>query len=1075
MCILKILDKYFNIENNEKITGLTKGLNVFLMLKLLNKYDNIVVLTSTLYEANQYYNILKYYYEKTYIFPMDDFLTSVSVATSPDLRAKRIETIKCLGENKKTVTVTNLTGFLKYLPSVKKQNEQIINISVGDKLSRTDLIKRLEEIGYERNDLVTATGEYAVRGNLVDMYFVNEEHPIRVELDGNIIETIRYFDENTQRSISNIKNYKGQAFNEIVNDDKSSLLDYINNPMVVNINEDQIKLSYEHLLNDILEYNASISSNQKYMYLLEELFIPLQISLNVFDQSKSKRIESKMINNFSSNYELLKGYISDKINSQKKILFCSINKKYIETFMEQVKGSIITDFDNIFSKKVNVIKFDLLEGFEIGDYVVISQNDIEKELNIPIKYTNPLKSGRRIKEISDLNIDDYVVHINHGIGIYKGVVTIQKNNLKKDYLLINYKGNDKVYIPVEKISNIYKYLSKDGMRPRIDSLNSLSWLKTKNNLKTRVKDISEELIKLYSVRKSIVGPIFKDYEEELLFANEFKYISTKDQQKAINDIDLDLKNSMPMDRLLCGDVGFGKTEVAFRAIFKAILNNYQVFYLCPTTILSKQQYLSALDRFKSFPIEIVLLNRFTSVKEAKRITEDLAKGKIDLIFGTHRLLSKDVQFKNLGLLIVDEEQRFGVTHKEKIKHMKNDVNVLTLSATPIPRTFKMALSGLRDLSLIDTPPINRFPVQTYVLEENELLIKDAVYKEMSRKGQVFILCNNTSKIAEKADSIRKLIPEARVIFAHGKMNKTDLEKIMEDYVNYKYDVLICTTIIETGIDIPNANTLIVLGAENFGLSQLYQLRGRVGRSDKIAYAYLFFAKNKIVTEIATKRLEAIKDFTELGSGYKIAMRDLALRGAGDILGSEQAGFVDAVGLELYLKMIEEEMNVSKGIASEEDDENIDESSLIDVETHIADEYVSDETIKIEIHKMINEIYDYNSLVNIKTEIEDRFGKVNETILIYMYQEWFEKVAKRLGVEKVIQEKGYIQFNLPVNVSDKINGEKMFIKAYNLSSKFQIKYSNKRITIKLLTSHLEKHFLIYLIPLLEEIKEEIKDI
>lgn len=524
-----------------------------------------------------------------------------------------------------------------------------------------------------------------------------------------------------------------------------------------------------------------------------------------------------------------------------------------------------------------------------------------------------------------------------------------------------------------------------------------------------------------------------------------------------------------MDRLLCGDVGFGKTEVAFRAIFKAILNNKQVFYLCPTTILSKQQYESALVRYSEYPIEIALLNRFTSSKETKRILEGLASGKIDLVFGTHRLLSDDIKFKKLGLLIVDEEQRFGVTHKEKIKKFKNDVNVLTLSATPIPRTLKMALSGLRDLSIIDTAPVNRYPVQTYVVEENPILIKDAIYKELSRKGQIFILYNKIATIEKKMHELAKLVPEARITYAHGQMSKTELEDIMASFINHEFDILLCTTIIETGIDIPNANTLIIYDADHFGLSQLYQLRGRVGRSNKIAYAYLLYDHGRILNEVAVKRLQAIKEFTELGSGYRIAMRDLAIRGAGDLLGSEQAGFVDTVGISLYLKMVEEEMKRLQGIEVIPEEE--DTKSLLNVETHISDTYVSDEDLKIEIHQKINEIDSYDHLLKVKDELEDRFGKINESLEIYMYEEWFEKIAQKLEIRNVRQTDREIVIELPANVSSHIKGDKLFLEVYNISQNFRLKYENKKIVITLALKGLEDHFVYYVVPLMDKILHE----
>jgi len=524
-----------------------------------------------------------------------------------------------------------------------------------------------------------------------------------------------------------------------------------------------------------------------------------------------------------------------------------------------------------------------------------------------------------------------------------------------------------------------------------------------------------------------------------------------------------------MDRLLCGDVGFGKTEVAFRGIFKTVFNGFQVFYLCPTTILSKQQYEVAKERFKNYPIEMALLNRFTSKKEQNRILNGLTNGQIDIVFGTHRLLSDDVKFSKLGMLVVDEEQRFGVTHKEKIKQFKNDVNVLTLSATPIPRTLKMSMSGLRDLSLIDTAPVNRYPIQTYVMAENELLIRDAIYKEMARSGQVFVLYNKVSSIVDKMNTIKKLVPEARITYAHGQMSKTELEDVMQAFINYEFDILICTTIIETGIDIQNANTLIIFDADHFGLSQLYQIRGRVGRSDKIAYAYLMYDKSKMLNDIAIKRLQAIKEFTELGSGYRIAMRDLSIRGAGDILGSEQAGFVDVVGIDLYMKMIDEEIRRLNGEEILEDDALT--NSLIEVETHISDAYVSDEELKIEIHKKINEIDSLNSLLEVKDELEDRFGPINEIIENYMYEEWFEKIALKIGIKKVVQNNRIIQIELPVETSNNIKADKLFLKAYNIHPKFQFQYVRKKIVISLVITNLEKHFLKYFIPLLEIVLDE----
>ena len=553
------------------------------------------------------------------------------------------------------------------------------------------------------------------------------------------------------------------------------------------------------------------------------------------------------------------------------------------------------------------------------------------------------------------------------------------------------------------------------------------------------------------------------------FEKDCPFKLTTDQQIAVNQIKGDMEDDKPMDRLLCGDVGFGKTEVAFRAIFKAIVDSKQVLLLCPTTILSDQHYKNALKRFENFPVNIELLNRFTTEKETKRIKAGLLDGTIDLVIGTHRLLSRDIEVKNLGLLVIDEEQRFGVLHKERIKEYKTNIDVLTLTATPIPRTLQMSMVGIRSLSLIETPPVDRYPIQTYVVEENDQLIRDAIYKELSRNGQIFILFNSVEKIQLKVEKIKKLAPDAKVDFAHGQMNKTTLENKMINFVNKEFDILVCTTIIETGIDIPNVNTLIILDADRFGLSQLYQIRGRVGRSNKFAYAYLMYNPQKVLTETAVKRLNVIKEFTELGSGFSIATRDLSIRGAGDILGSEQAGFIDTVGIELYLKMLDNEVERRKGkLILEEDEIEDSNKQVINISTHIKDEYVLDEKLKIEIHKKINEIDSKKKLIKVKEEIEDRFGKIDDDMYIYMYSEWFEKQIKQINVKKVNQTKNYIELIFSKDLAKYLDMEELFIEAFRISTMFRFKSKESTISIILDTIKLDKHPIYYLTDLLDYI-------
>ena len=1059
---MNFLDKYFKYDNNLTITGLTHELAYLYVSKLFKeKKKNVIVLLSTLYEANTFFSGIGNYEKNTYLFPMDDFITSQALAISPELKTTRIDTLEAL-KNKKGIIVTNLMGYLKFLTDQSVQEKMNIILKKGDEINREKLIEILDKLDYKRDTIVTTTGEYAIRGFVIDIFVTLEEHPIRVEFFGNTIESIRYFDESTQMSIKEIDEIKLVTNGEIKTDKKSSLLDYAKDAIVLTVDETRIKANYAKLEEEMLEFRVSkdLPKDTRFMFALDEINPKENIYLNFIDNyqkgANSLNLSTKEIPNFHSNFEKLKEQTEIWYHRGYKIIF------YLS------KASQIKIIKELINVPITIENHYLAKGFIIDKTVVISENDIEKVSTERVKYRNSYKIGSKIKDLNSLNKGDYVVHMAHGIGIYNGLKTLTKRGLAKDYLEILYADNDKVYVPVEKMNTILKYTSKEGLKPKINKLNSTSWAKTKRAVEKKIKDISEELLKLYAERKALKGEIYKTYDMETEFANSFEYTPTKDQDKAIKEIDTDLKNQVPMDRLLCGDVGFGKTEVAFRAMFKTVLNNHQVFYLCPTTILSKQQYSSAQERFKNYPIEIALLNRFTSPKETKRILDGLAKGTIDIVFGTHRLLSDDVKFNKLGLLIVDEEQRFGVTHKEKIKKFKTDVNVLTLSATPIPRTMKMAMSGLRDLSIIDTPPVNRYPIQTYVLEENDLIIKDAIYKELARNGQIFILYNNIDKLDSIVSHIRSLVPEARIVSAHGRMNKQELEDVMQDFIDFKYDILVCTTIIETGIDIPNTNTLIIYNADRFGLSQLYQIRGRVGRSNKIAYAYLLYDKSKMLNDIAIKRLDAIKEFTELGSGYRIAMRDLAIRGAGDILGSEQAGFVDSVGINLYMQMIEDEMKRLKGaeVSTEED-----KQSLVDVSTHISDTYTTDDEIKIEIHQMINEVNSMESLKKVKEELEDRFGKVDETMIIYMYEEWFEKLAKTLNITKVTQTERFVEVELPEELSSHIKADKLFLESYNINPNLKFAYLNKKIKITLMLKPNDKHFLYTFVPVLELIKDD----
>ena len=610
-----------------------------------------------------------------------------------------------------------------------------------------------------------------------------------------------------------------------------------------------------------------------------------------------------------------------------------------------------------------------------------------------------------------------------------------------------YAGDDTLYIPVEQFKMIRKYASADGKVPMIHALGSSKWTKAKQKAKNKIDDIADRLIELYAKRMSSPGFAFsKDNELQIDFENQFGYALTTDQQRSVDEIKLDMEKPQPMDRLLCGDVGFGKTEVALRGAFKAILDHKQVAFLCPTTILSMQHFKTATERFKNFPVEIALLNRFTSSKEKKRILKEVKEGKIDLLIGTHRILSKDVAFNDLGLLVIDEEQRFGVKQKEKIKEYRETIDVLSLSATPIPRTLQMSLMGIRGLSKIDTPPKNRLPVQTYVVEKNNTLIKQVIERELARDGQVFYLYNRTDQIANVAYKISSTVPNAKVAIGHGQMDKNELEDVMLRFMNKEFNVLICTTIIETGIDIPNANTMIVEDADKFGLAQLYQIRGRVGRSERGAYAYLLYKKDKSIQDGALKRLKAIKEFTELGSGYKIAMRDLSIRGSGDIFGGKQAGFIDDIGFEMYMKILQDAINVRmhKDEKPEEEVKNLN----VSVDGYIPDDYVESDYEKLELYQRLDKAKTMSELNSLKAEFDDYYGNLPEAILTLIEKRKLEILSHYSIIEDIKDSGKQLEIIFSPNAFETISGDKLFLLANQLFTKPAFKSLDNKITIKI---------------------------
>lgn len=688
----------------------------------------------------------------------------------------------------------------------------------------------------------------------------------------------------------------------------------------------------------------------------------------------------------------------------------------------------------------------LQNGFEISAIrtAVVTEGEVFTQRPRRMKRVSKLDHAEKIKDYQELKPGDYVVHVNHGIGRYAGIVTLNVGGLHKDYMHVQYAKNDKLYVPVEQIDQVQKYVGNEEKIPKIYSLGGSEWSKVKNKVRTSVEDIAQDLIELYAKRKQARGYSYSDdtpYQKE--FETLFPYEETPDQLRSIDEIKADMEKVQPMDRLLCGDVGYGKTEVAIRSAFKATMDGKQVALLVPTTILAQQHYETFRERFAEFPVKISVLSRFRTRKEQKETMEGLQKGIVDIVIGTHRLLSKDIVFKDLGLLIIDEEQRFGVKHKEKIKQLKNNIDVLTLTATPIPRTLHMAMMGVRDLSVIETPPENRFPVQTYVLEYSGALVREAVERELARDGQVYFLYNQVQNIDQIADQIRLLVPEARIAVAHGQMPETELEKVMLDFLDGEYDVLVSTTIIETGVDIPNVNTLIIYDADRMGLSQLYQLRGRVGRSNRIAYSYFTYQRDKVLSETAEKRLQAIKEFTELGSGFKIAMRDLSIRGAGNLLGAEQHGHISSVGFELYSQMLKEAVQELQG----EKEPTVDFEPQIDLilDAYLPKEYIKDEKQKIELYKKIRSVRLLQEVSDLEEEIEDRFGDLPDTVRNLIYVARIRAYAIQYGIETIEQKDLEIEMKLAVEQNNYVDGQILFKIAQSFPGRVRLS-SGQRISI-----------------------------
>ncbi|VMI73495.1 transcription-repair coupling factor [Streptococcus pneumoniae] len=758
---------------------------------------------------------------------------------------------------------------------------------------------------------------------------------------------------------------------------------------------------YEVFERDLAQYfteelqNSKAFSDMQYFSDIEQIykkqspvtfFSNLQKGLGNLKFDKIYQFNQYPMQEFFNQFSFLKEEIERYKKMDYTIILQSSNSmgsKTLEDILEEYQIKLDSrDKTNICKESVNLIEGNLRHGFHFVDekILLITEHEIfQKKLKRRFRRQH-VSNAERLKDYNELEKGDYVVHHIHGIGQYLGIETIEIKGIHRDYVSVQYQNGDQISIPVEQIHLLSKYISSDGKAPKLNKLNDGHFKKAKQKVKNQVEDIADDLIKLYSERSQLKGFAFSaDDDDQDAFDDAFPYVETDDQLRSIEEIKRDMQASQPMDRLLVGDVGFGKTEVAMRAAFKAVNDHKQVVILVPTTVLAQQHYTNFKERFQNFAVNIDVLSRFRSKKEQTATLEKLKNGQVDILIGTHRVLSKDVVFADLGLMIIDEEQRFGVKHKETLKELKKQVDVLTLTATPIPRTLHMSMLGIRDLSVIETPPTNRYPVQTYVLEKNDSVIRDAVLREMERGGQVYYLYNKVDTIVQKVSELQELIPEASIGYVHGRMSEVQLENTLLDFIEGQYDILVTTTIIETGVDIPNANTLFIENADHMGLSTLYQLRGRVGRSNRIAYAYLMYRPEKSISEVSEKRLEAIKGFTELGSGFKIAMRDLSIRGAGNLLGKSQSGFIDSVGFELYSQLLEEAIAKRNGNANANTRTKGNAELILQIDAYLPDTYISDQRHKIEIYKKIRQIDNRVNYEELQEELIDRFGEYPDVV------------------------------------------------------------------------------------------------
>ena len=1011
------------------ISGCVNSQKTHMMYALSDGIAYKVIVCSSESKARQVYEEYRMLDTDTYLYPAKDLLFYQADIRSKELVKARMEVLAALIEKKAAVVVTSIDAFMDCLLPREVIRERVISIGAEDTVDLEELIRKLVWVGYEREAEISGPGQFAVRGGILDVYPLTEELPIRIELWGDEVDSIRTFDVDTQRSVENLSEvflYPALEFpteeDQRVSflqyfDPKDTLL-YLDEPVRILEKGEGVEKEFIEAGKRRVEAGYEVSNEEMKLYGVSEVvkemnrycgvgFFTLPMKAKGFEVRGSYDLQTKSVNPYNRSFELLTQDLKRLKRNGYRVVLLSGSRTRARRLAEDLRDYNLSSYYSddmereVQPGEIMTAYGHITEGYEypLLKFTVIAESDIFG--NVKKKKKRKIYEGRKIQSFSELKPGDYVVHENHGLGIYQGIEKIEVDRVAKDYMKIAYDKGGNLYIPATQLDLIQKYASADAKKPKLNRLGSQDWVKTKTRVRGAVKEIAKDLVELYAARQNQEGFVYgKDTVWQKEFEEMFPFEETEDQLLAIEAVKRDMESSKIMDRLICGDVGYGKTEIAIRAAFKAVQESKQVVYLVPTTILAQQHYHTFQQRMRDFPVRVDLMCRFRTSAQQKKTIEDTKKGLVDIVIGTHRVLSDDLKFKDLGLLIIDEEQRFGVQHKEKIKKLKENVDVLTLTATPIPRTLHMSLIGIRDMSVLEEAPQDRMPIQTYVMEYNDEMVREAIERECARSGQVYYVYNRVEDIAEIAAHIQKLVPDVNVAFAHGQMREQELERIMCDFIDGEIDVLVSTTIIETGLDISNVNTMIIHDADRLGLSQLYQLRGRVGRSNRMAYAFLLYRRDKMLKEIAEKRLAAIREFTDLGSGFKIAMRDLEIRGAGNLLGAQQHGHMEAVGYDLYCKMLNEAVKHLKGEMEEED-----YTTTIDlnIDAYIPDTYISNEYQKLDIYKRIAAIESEEEMEDMVEELIDRFGDIPKKVEMLLTVAQLKALAHKVYVTAVEQK------------------------------------------------------------------------